>query len=260
MDVPTAYGTRVLSPFSWTWYAVDWLPIVDVYLLAILAAGLIAAGLNPGSRRRIAAAVLVLVAVDYGVRAAAHHRVLALAPDLFGPAMPAACSAAPTVQSGLASWPRPAADAAVPPNAGSCLVELAAIPTFTSPFRWRVVARLSSAYELHEVDLLDRSQSGGPTPAAREAFWRMAMRVPDVWTAPTFAAAKTDLAQRFLGFSRFPAARTFVDRSGAATVRWTDVRFAGGVFELNGPRRLSPFSLVVQIAPDGRVSGERLQW
>src|SRR5262249_36046117 len=28
MDVPTSYGTRLLSPFSWRWYAVDWMPIV----------------------------------------------------------------------------------------------------------------------------------------------------------------------------------------------------------------------------------------
>ena len=40
MDLPTSYGTRPLSPFSWTWFAVDWMPIVDVYLLAILGGGL----------------------------------------------------------------------------------------------------------------------------------------------------------------------------------------------------------------------------
>ena len=32
MDLPTAYGTRLLSPFVWTWYALDWMPIIDVYL------------------------------------------------------------------------------------------------------------------------------------------------------------------------------------------------------------------------------------
>ena len=40
MDLPTSYGTRPLSPFAWTWFAQDWEPIVDIYLLAILAAGL----------------------------------------------------------------------------------------------------------------------------------------------------------------------------------------------------------------------------
>src|SRR5204863_1300405 len=33
MDLPTSYGTRILSPFDWHWFAVDWLPIVEVYLL-----------------------------------------------------------------------------------------------------------------------------------------------------------------------------------------------------------------------------------
>ena len=29
MDLPTSYGTRLLSPFSWRWYAIDLLPIID---------------------------------------------------------------------------------------------------------------------------------------------------------------------------------------------------------------------------------------
>src|SRR5262245_13794463 len=28
MDLPTSYGTRLLSPFDWHWFSVDWLPIV----------------------------------------------------------------------------------------------------------------------------------------------------------------------------------------------------------------------------------------
>src|SRR5207237_10301184 len=34
MDLPTSYGTRLLSPFDWRWFAFDWLPIVDIYLIA----------------------------------------------------------------------------------------------------------------------------------------------------------------------------------------------------------------------------------
>src|SRR6476659_3659962 len=33
MDLPTSYGIRLLSPFSWRWYGLDWLPIIDIYLL-----------------------------------------------------------------------------------------------------------------------------------------------------------------------------------------------------------------------------------
>src|SRR6478752_1337663 len=31
MDFPTSYGTRLLSPFSWRWFATDLMPIVDIY-------------------------------------------------------------------------------------------------------------------------------------------------------------------------------------------------------------------------------------
>ena len=36
MDFPTSYGTRLLSPFDWHWFAADLMPIVDVYLIAAL--------------------------------------------------------------------------------------------------------------------------------------------------------------------------------------------------------------------------------
>src|SRR5262245_11044746 len=39
MDLPTSYGTRLLSPFDWRWFAVDWMPILDIYLLFVLGAG-----------------------------------------------------------------------------------------------------------------------------------------------------------------------------------------------------------------------------
>jgi hypothetical protein len=42
------------------------------------------------------------------------------------------------------------------PQSGTrCLVGLAAMPTFLSPFTWSVIARHSNAYELHDVNLLD---------------------------------------------------------------------------------------------------------
>jgi inner membrane protein len=41
MDLPTSYGLRILSPFDWHWFAWDWMPIVDIYLLIVLMAGLL---------------------------------------------------------------------------------------------------------------------------------------------------------------------------------------------------------------------------
>ncbi len=50
MDFPTSYGTRMLSPFDWHWFAVDWMPIVDVYLLFALGAGLLFGSLSREAR------------------------------------------------------------------------------------------------------------------------------------------------------------------------------------------------------------------
>ena len=252
MDLPTSYGTRPLSPFSWHWYAWDWLPIIDMYLLGALAAGLLIGQRWPGARRRNAAIVLALMAANYGLRAASHERAIAIAPGVFGPVLPERCRQAPA-RSVIDSWPQP-----IPPPpsdpATRCLVELAAMPDFVSPFRWRIVARLSNSYAALNVNLRDpRFQH----PAESEAPWRLAVSYPNDWTPAVFQAAATPRAQAFLGFSRFPAVRSVVDRDGVATVRWTDVRFAPGPHSARPQDRARDqvgndlFSTTVRIAPDG---------
>jgi membrane-bound metal-dependent hydrolase YbcI (DUF457 family) len=250
MDLPTVYGTRLLSPFDWRWFAVDWMPIVDVYLLTALVVGLLGRP-TPTQRRAKAAFVLLLMAANYGVRAASHRQALVLAPQLFGPALPPPCDLPTEDAPLLDSWPRPSTPS--PPTAGSrCLVELAAMPSFTSPFRWRIIAHLSNAYEIHDIDLLDqRFREPGHDSAA---LWRLTLRYPNVWTPAVQHAATTELAQVFLGFSRYPAARSAVDASGVTTVRWTDVRFSGGPFTLDQPAaRSNLFTATVRLAPDGQV-------
>jgi membrane-bound metal-dependent hydrolase YbcI (DUF457 family) len=256
MDFPTSYGSRLLSPFDWHWYAVDWMPIIDVYLVGALAAGLVFGEMSKGSQRRLASIVLMLMAANYGLRAAAHHQAITLAPRLFGPLLPAPCD--PAAHGAIVDrWP---SRLPTTPPAGSapgkpCLVEIAATPTFFSPFRWRVIAHLSNAYELHEVDVLDaRVQREG----AADAFWRRAVRYPNQWTAGTAVAAATPTAQAFLGFSRFPAARTFTDPTGTTTVRWTDVRFVAGVWPGEVQRRADLFSVFIRIGPGGQILDERL--
>ena len=139
MDLPTSYGTRVLSPFDWHWFAVDWMPIVDIYLLVALVAGLLFGAASAAARRRNATIVLLLMAVNYGVRGFAHHEALEIAPGLFG-ALPAPCEPGDTPATLLDSWPRtPAAPSSTPRR--RCLVEIAAMPTFLSPFTWRVIAQ-----------------------------------------------------------------------------------------------------------------------
>ena len=250
MDLPTSYGTRLLSPFDWRWFAVDWLPIIDIYLWVMLGIGLVFAELSKASRRRIAAIVLMFMAANYGVRAMAHRQALALAPRLFGPHLPAPCDPQTARASVIDDWPRPRVE-----PGKACLVEIAAVPTFVSPFRWRVIAHLSNAYELHEIDVLD-SRFQRPADGA-EAFWRRSVRYPNVWTPPVAAAAATRTGRVFLGFARFPAARSFVDPAGLATVRWNDVRFAGGIYSLND-RRPDPFAVIIRIGPDGHILDETL--
>jgi membrane-bound metal-dependent hydrolase YbcI (DUF457 family) len=253
MDLPTSYGTRLLSPFDWHWYAVDWMPIVDIYLLMVLIASLF--GRTTVSQRQSrAAVVLVLMAANYGLRAVAHHRALELAPRLFGPTLPELCDPPPATMPLLDSWPRRFPPS--PPTPGRrCLVEIAAMPSFTSPFRWRIIAQMSNAYELHDVDLLDRNFTD--PEYASEARWRLTLRYPNVWTPAVMQAAGTRVGQKFLAFSRFPAARTAIDSHGVTTVRWTDMRFVGGVVALDQPAPGSSLlTATVRIAPDGTVLEE----
>jgi membrane-bound metal-dependent hydrolase YbcI (DUF457 family) len=254
MDLPTSYGTRLLSPFDWHWWAVDWMPIIDVYLLVALAAGLAFGRMSDVARRRNAAIVLALMAANYGVRGVAHDQALTTAPRLFGPLFPPRCDPSASDSRAIESWPR-LLRATPPDPAKRCLVQLVALPTFFSPFKWRVVAHLSNAYEVHDVDLLD-ARLRRPADAS-EVMWRTTLRIPNVWTPPVWTAASTDLGRTFLGFARLPAARAFVDPFGTATVRWNDMRFLG-MRRSPGPAQNDPFSVVIRIAPDGHVLAEQL--
>jgi hypothetical protein len=234
------------------------MPIVDIYLIIVLVAGLLFGAASPEARRRNVAIVLVLMTANYGVRAAARYQAIGLAPRVFGPLMPRSCEGASNSQALLSIWPH-AVNATPPPSfAGSrCLVEIAAMPTFFSPFRWRLIAQLSNAYEMHDVDVLDARMRR--PPQAGEAPWRVTVRYPNVWRPPVPAAAVAPLAQVFLGFSRFPAVRSSFDSAtGITTVRWIDMRFAAGLTLDQRLGRSGLFQATVRVDPDGRVVDERL--
>jgi membrane-bound metal-dependent hydrolase YbcI (DUF457 family) len=251
MDLPTSYGTRVLSPFDWHWFAVDWLPIVDIYLLTALGAGLVFGSLSADARTRNVVIALTLMAAIYGVRGAAHRQALALAPRLFGPTLPRPCAPqrSPAV---LDTWPQP-----ISATPGRCLIDVAALPTFLSPFSWRVVARLSDSYQIEDVNLLDRRFRTDAPPS--EALWRRAVRFPNIWTPITAEAAQARTAQIFLGFSRLPAARVSVDAIGTTSVQWTDLRFlTGPLTPRSRARAATPFTATVRFDADQRIIGERV--
>jgi hypothetical protein len=124
-----------------------------------------------------------------------------------------------------------------------------------SPFRWRVLAQMSNAYEMRDVDLLD-SRLRDPAP---ELSWRVRVRYPNVWTPVVQRAAASGLAQVFLGFSRFPAARWVADGNGATTVRIEDMRFAGAALAVDQPLRPpNIFTAIVRLDAAGRVIEQRL--
>lgn len=262
MDLPTSYGTHLLSPFDWHWYAFDWMPIIDIYLLGALATGLVIGQRWSGLRQRNAVIVLMFMLGNYGARLIAHERAIALAPRVFGPALPGRCEGSP--ERGLLDrWPLPSV--VLPDSSARCLLEIAALPDFGSPFRWRLVARLSNSYLVRDVDVLDARLRDAPS--ANDAPWRLTTTYPNHWTPQAFEAAKTAPAQAFLGFSRLPAVRWVVDPHGVTTVSWRDLRFAAPP----GVRRVSPrlepdrerpapnlFGATVRIDSSGEILDARL--
>jgi len=89
--------------------------------------------------------------------------------------------------------------------------------------------------------------------------WRLTLRYPDVWTPTVQAAAGSRVGQVFLGFSRFPAARSALGKEGTTTVRWTDVRFAGGALALNERGgRAGMFTATVRVGADGAIRDQFL--
>jgi inner membrane protein len=248
MDFPTSYGTRSLSPFDWHWFALDWMPIIDIYLLAALAFGLLVGGRLPETRQRAAAAVLILMAANYALRGVAHHQAVALAPRALGLTAPR-CSAADPPLLSPERWPR---DEAAVPAAAGCIVTIAAIPTFVSPAIWRVITQYPNGYELHDLNLMDALFMG---PAAEAP--RVRLYFPNEWTPAVTTAAGTRLAQIYLGFARFPAARSVVEPDGDTVVRWNDMRFVGGFLRLDQPSRRDAFTAQFRLDPAGRIVEER---
>ncbi len=253
MDFPTSYGTRLLSPFNWDWYAVDLMPIIDLYLLAVLTGGLILGARRPAVRRQAAFVVIAFTMLNYTMRAAAHQWALAAAPAVLAPLLPPPCDDA-VPPALLSRWPVDGFADHRARGATRCLIELAAVPTFLSPFRWQIIARISDSYQTVGLNLL---RDVGHPADALDAPWRTARHHPDQWTPAVLTAAETELGRVFLGFSRFPATSSMLNDDDSSTVHWVDLRFAN----TPGGRPGSPrgmFSALVVLAPDGRVRTMRL--
>ncbi len=233
MDLATSYGTRVLSPFSGVWYGVDWMPIVDVYLWAILLAGLLAGLKRPEWRTRAAVLALLLTGGDYALRAAAHAAALHDAIAIQEAALPGSTRGVGETFHYL-DHQEPAA---LP----------AALPTFFSPFRWRLVLRTPRGFTVEEISVF-----GHRAP-------ENVIRFPDQRGGAVALASRAPLAQMFMGFSRFPSAEALPRKDGGVTVHWYDMRYAERPTDPNDHRRhTSPFGVWVQLSPSGRIVAQGL--
>jgi membrane-bound metal-dependent hydrolase YbcI (DUF457 family) len=239
-DLPTSYGTRILSPFNDTWFALDWMPIVDIYLWAILIGGMIACQLRPQFRTAIARTIIGSTLLLYSTRASLHHEALRIAAATRADGRMMPCLSAPVLTR------HPFLVVARHTGPGTCL-QAAALPTFLSPMRWQLVRQQPEGYELRQVSLW------APT-ASRDRLW-----VPnesDAWVA---AARRTTTGRVFLNFSRLPATLSAAMPDGTHQVRLLDVRFVGGPFQFRPePQMRPPFVATVILGPNGRVLGERL--
>lgn len=241
MDLPTQYGTRLLSPFVETWFSFDWMPIIEVYLWAVLAAGFLVARYNRERRQTTARVVLLAALGIYAGRALLHGRALEIAATTRADGTASPCATAPV----LTKHPTLIEAAAAGP--GVCL-QAAALPDFLSPFSWRLIRQQADGYEMRDVSLL-RDEALSPR-----------VFVPSESDMSVARARATDTMRVFLFFSRFPATRAATLPDGTRRVRAIDVRFVGPPpLPLEpDPQARAPFVATVEIAPGGRVISERL--
>jgi membrane-bound metal-dependent hydrolase YbcI (DUF457 family) len=203
MDLPTSYGTRLLSPFVWTWYALDWMPIIDVYLWLVLGAAVVAGWWT--RRERVAMIALGLMALDYTARAALHEHARANAASFNADGVHAPCAIAPTFVAHSGSID------ASSTHPDAC-VEAAALPTFFSPFTWRSIRRQANHYELSDRNILGEQAIAHSTRLASDS-------------GPDVARARASRAGRvYFDFARFPIAQVSVN-TAFTTVRLLDARF-----------------------------------
>ena len=239
MDLPTSYGTRALSPFVDTWFALDWVPIIEIYLWALLIIGIGWARLRPASTQTIARAVLAGMVMLYAVRASAHAVALGQAAAARSDGTPSPCASAPILTR------HPTVIEAGAAGPGACL-QAAALPSFFSPFTWRLVRQQPDGYDLRDVTL------GGGTFASTFVPSQF-----DTWVA---RARRTDTARVFYTFSRFPATQSAVLPDGSHRVRAMDVRFLGPPPRTleRDPQASRPFVITIELAAGGAVQAERL--
>lgn len=196
MDFSNDYGVRPFLPFSGRWFALNIVPVIDMWLLLALILGLCIPGVlrlvgeevgvrreNAASGRRGAIVALCAVAALWGARGISHHRALALlGASTYGGENPTA---------------------------------IGAFPSFSNPFDWRGVVETDSAFYLMDTGAMTSDFDGGGA---------VILRKPPP-SAALSAAKQSITAQAFLNFARLPYAVVYADENDFR-VYLRDLRFA----------------------------------
>lgn len=220
MDWTTSYGTRLLLPFSGRWLSWGAIPIVDLWLLLALVAGLTIPFLfrliseeigAPGSPRRGGALfALAFLLAWFGFRGLCHARAIAV----------------------LDSYTYNGRE----PRRVDAFANLA------NPFRWQGVVETAETWEMIEVNLLEEFDA----TVARTYY------APE--PSPALEAARgTRTARIFLDFARFPYSYVEQTADGYEVVL-RDLRFEYNVAGRKG------FVAQVRLTRDLAVAGEEFHF
>ena len=216
LDWCTGYGTRLLAPFSWRWLAWDAIPILDVVLLAVLAAAIALPhffrlisdeiGARRGSGRGAAVFALAFLLAWFGFRGLCHARAMAI------------------LDSHIYRGMEPQ--------------QVSAFADMVNPFLWHGVVETADTWELADVNLLDTFD-----PTLTRTYYR-----PEP-SPPLEAARRSYVGKAFMDFARFPFAYVEPDGEGFEVIM-RDLRFEQGVSGRKG------FVARIRLAPNLSVVSE----
>jgi inner membrane protein len=208
MDFITSFGSMIFSPISYARLAWSTTFIIDPYLMAIVASGLVGSLLWRASRAPALSAVTVL-ALYIGAQGILHERALAVARQYAN-------------------------------NRGMEAASIHALPQPFSPFNWMLVVVQDDRYHLAYVSLLRKNVPDPPSADAgtlRRAYaayrpaglaqWQEISRFGNTDGEAALASAvwHEDALRAYRAFALFPALYRIDNHSGTC-VWFRDLRFA----------------------------------